>query len=100
MTTMQTMVADRVTAMPSRDTRGGVPLYRPREPEEDDPAFGPRQRPPMRPCHKLTFNKAVRIAPDRPAPARCDAKGRTLPFHDDMAALSDHGSLGMLPPRS
>jgi hypothetical protein len=99
MTTMQTMVALRVSAMPSGGKRGGVPLYRP-EPEEDDPAFGPRQRPPMRPCLRLTFNKTVRIDPDRPAPTRYDDKGCALPFRDDLAAFADHGSAGMLPLRS
>jgi hypothetical protein len=81
-------------------TEQATPLYRPqRQPEEVDPEFGPRQSRPPRPCYRLPLNKAVRIDRDRPAPARCDAKGRALPFHDDLAALNDHGSLGMLPPR-
>src|SRR5438128_8068429 len=95
MTTNRTMVLALSVAATTSGASGVVPLSRLRpQSEEGDPEFSPRL---PRPSYPLTFNKAVRIGPDRPAPVRYDAGGRIFQFQEDLDALADHGSYARLP---
>lgn len=56
-----------------------------------------RQAPLPRPSFTLSWDSAVVIRPDRPAPPRRYTNGRPTEFQDDLAARGDHGSPGHLP---